>query len=93
MIIITYKKLTEEVVETLLNELFTLGREQNENTIRNYMDEKKYNADMTHSDCPEPINNLTLSKTDNFGQVKSCVEKTKNKKKQTDMTKKIFGKG
>ena len=40
MIIITYKKLTEEVVETLLNELFTLDREQNENTIRNYMDEK-----------------------------------------------------
>ena len=43
---------------------------------------------MTHGDCPVPINNLTLSKTDNFGQVKSCVEKTKNKKKQTDMTKK-----
>ena len=35
-----YKKLTKEAVETLLNEPFTLDKEQNENIIRNYMDEK-----------------------------------------------------
>ena len=69
-----YKKLTKETVETLLNELFTLDREQNKSTIRNYMDQK---------------NNLSLSKIVDFGQVKNCVE-MKKKKKQTDMTKKFL---
>ena len=34
------KKLTKEAFETLLKEIFTLEREQNENTIRNYMNKK-----------------------------------------------------
>ena len=48
---------------------------------------------MTHSDCSMPINNLSLSKIVEFGQVKNCVE-IKKKKKQTErQEKKFFGKG
>ena len=38
---------------------------------------------MTHSDCSMPINNLSLSKIVDFGQVKNCVEMKKKKKKTT----------
>ena len=37
---------------------------------------------MTHSDCSMPINNLSLSKIVDFGQVKNCVEMKKKEKKQ-----------
>ena len=39
---------------------------------------------MTHSDCPVPINNLSLSKIADFGDVKNCVEiKTTDKHDNT----------
>ena len=46
---------------------------------------------MTHSDCSMPINNLSLSKIVEFGQVQNCVE-IKKKKKKTDRKtrKKVF---
>ena len=43
---------------------------------------------MTHIDCPVPINNLSVSKIDDFGQ--GQPQKKKKKKKQTDKT--FFGK-
>ena len=45
---------------------------------------------MTHSDCSMPINNLSLSKIVEFGQVKNCVEIKKKKKTDRKTRKKVF---
>ena len=45
---------------------------------------------MTHSDCSMPINNLSLSKIVEFGQVKNCVEIKKKKKPDRKTRKKVF---
>ena len=75
------KKLKRGAIETLLNEIFTLDREQNENIIKNYMNNKN-NADMNHSDCSVPISNLSLFKIVGFGQVQPSVMKKKMTKRQ-----------
>ena len=62
-----YKKLTNDTLETLLNENIVGPRKQQMHNKRMHRT-KTNTTDMTHIDSPGPIINLSLSKIGDFGQ-------------------------